>query len=234
MARELENRNTTLFVGRLANYKYFNMDEAILNAMQLFYKETGIPLSQHYSNNSTVDSKTKNATTLTIVISHCHENMTWIYSSTIFHLCKNFRTHIVIYEKCNEKSSVNMSFVDMVKGLTIEVYSLDNVGREGYAFLDFLLSKSSRFSDLNLFLQAGLHAKLETVVNQVIRMYRSVKKFAARENVGDNVKLSKHFHSFFPGHCYLTDRKIPPHWNGSCDMIRKITGGSCRVSTQCS
>jgi UDP-galactopyranose mutase len=24
------------FVGRLANYKYFNMDEAILNALELF------------------------------------------------------------------------------------------------------------------------------------------------------------------------------------------------------
>jgi len=31
------------FVGRLANYKYFNMDEAIKNALFLFEKDTGIP-----------------------------------------------------------------------------------------------------------------------------------------------------------------------------------------------
>jgi len=31
------------FVGRLANYKYFNMDESILNALQLFDKETSRP-----------------------------------------------------------------------------------------------------------------------------------------------------------------------------------------------
>jgi UDP-galactopyranose mutase len=31
------------FVGRLANYKYFNMDEAILNALELFDKDTGTP-----------------------------------------------------------------------------------------------------------------------------------------------------------------------------------------------
>uniref|UniRef100_A0A7S3L505 UDP-galactopyranose mutase C-terminal domain-containing protein n=1 Tax=Amphora coffeiformis TaxID=265554 RepID=A0A7S3L505_9STRA len=31
------------FVGRLANYKYFNMDEAIKNALELFEKDTGIP-----------------------------------------------------------------------------------------------------------------------------------------------------------------------------------------------
>ena len=96
--------------------------------------------------------------------------MTWIYSSTIFHLYKNFRTHLVIYEKCGEKSSVNMGFVDNVKEMTLEEFSMDNVGREGYAWLDFLLSKSSRFSDLNVFLQAGLHAKLETVVEEVIRL----------------------------------------------------------------
>merc|ERR1712157_702606 len=28
------------FVGRLANYKYFNMDEAILNALELFDRDT--------------------------------------------------------------------------------------------------------------------------------------------------------------------------------------------------
>merc|ERR1712238_190060 len=33
------------FVGRLANYKYFNMDQAILNALELFDEDTGV-LSQ--------------------------------------------------------------------------------------------------------------------------------------------------------------------------------------------
>ena len=28
------------FVGRLANYKYFNMDQAILNALEIFDKDT--------------------------------------------------------------------------------------------------------------------------------------------------------------------------------------------------
>ena len=28
------------FVGRLANYKYFNMDDAILNALELFDRDT--------------------------------------------------------------------------------------------------------------------------------------------------------------------------------------------------
>ena len=35
----LKEPNVT-FVGRLANYKYFNMDQAILNALELFEKDT--------------------------------------------------------------------------------------------------------------------------------------------------------------------------------------------------
>jgi UDP-galactopyranose mutase len=42
------------FVGRLANYKYFNMDEAIKNALELFEKDTGIP----YEAGETVLGKT--------------------------------------------------------------------------------------------------------------------------------------------------------------------------------
>jgi UDP-galactopyranose mutase len=33
---EDEEKNKIYFVGRLANYKYFNMDEAILNSLTFF------------------------------------------------------------------------------------------------------------------------------------------------------------------------------------------------------
>jgi UDP-galactopyranose mutase len=37
--RMAETENVT-FVGRLANYKYFNMDQAILNSLELHEKDT--------------------------------------------------------------------------------------------------------------------------------------------------------------------------------------------------
>jgi UDP-galactopyranose mutase len=43
-----KEKNVT-FVGRLANYKYFNMDEAILNALELFDKDTGIPETEQWT-----------------------------------------------------------------------------------------------------------------------------------------------------------------------------------------
>ena len=36
-----EKEADVTFVGRLANYKYFNMDQAIINALELFDKDTG-------------------------------------------------------------------------------------------------------------------------------------------------------------------------------------------------
>jgi UDP-galactopyranose mutase len=38
LAEKEEKENNVFFVGRLANYKYFNMDDAILNALELFEK----------------------------------------------------------------------------------------------------------------------------------------------------------------------------------------------------
>lgn len=38
LAEEAEAKGSVIFVGRLANYKYFSMDEAIVNALQLFGK----------------------------------------------------------------------------------------------------------------------------------------------------------------------------------------------------
>ena len=40
LAENEEKKNNVFFVGRLANYKYFNMDQAILNSLELFEKIT--------------------------------------------------------------------------------------------------------------------------------------------------------------------------------------------------
>ena len=42
---EAEKLSNVYFVGRLANYKYFNMDEAFKNALNLYHKLEGKKLS---------------------------------------------------------------------------------------------------------------------------------------------------------------------------------------------
>jgi len=44
LAAEQEAAGRVHFVGRLANYKYFNMDATIVNALEMFYNITGLPL----------------------------------------------------------------------------------------------------------------------------------------------------------------------------------------------
>jgi len=44
-----EKESNVTFVGRLANYKYFNMDQAILNALELFDKDSGVPEEEQWT-----------------------------------------------------------------------------------------------------------------------------------------------------------------------------------------
>lgn len=50
-----EKETNVTFVGRLANYKYFNMDQAILNALELFDKDSGVPEDQQWNDILAVD-----------------------------------------------------------------------------------------------------------------------------------------------------------------------------------
>lgn len=62
LADELEADGNILFVGRLANYKYFNMDQAIDNALGLFYKSfwTSLFVGEEFKKYKTsIESKMK-------------------------------------------------------------------------------------------------------------------------------------------------------------------------------
>ena len=47
LAEKEEKEHNIFFVGRLANYKYFNMDDAILNALELFDRLESTPKDYH-------------------------------------------------------------------------------------------------------------------------------------------------------------------------------------------
>lgn len=66
------------FVGRLANYKYFDMDTTILNALQLFDHEH----KKHY---------------LDIIINQCREDLSWL-ATWIDRLNPS---RVFVYQKCN-------------------------------------------------------------------------------------------------------------------------------------
>jgi len=52
-----EKEDGVSFAGRLANYKYFNMDDAILNALELFDEDTAAMFDKKTEENSVVESE---------------------------------------------------------------------------------------------------------------------------------------------------------------------------------
>ncbi len=52
------------FVGRLANYKYFNMDESILNALELFDRDNNRTYTPYTRPDPAIPSKRKKKTVL--------------------------------------------------------------------------------------------------------------------------------------------------------------------------
>lgn len=141
------------FVGRLANYKYFNMDQTILNALEMFDQTFHITNTSNIHNNRRKSQPSEPS--LAIVISVCRENLKWL-SKWISVLNPQ---NVFIYNKCNK----TISFSDE----RIEVVKLPNVGREAQSWLHHLLRTDITFSSQNLFLQGGAEVPLADVVHRL-------------------------------------------------------------------
>ena len=132
LCSRLENRSTkTVFVGRLANYKYFNMDDAVKNSLQVYWNETR---------------------RLHVIITKFKENISWIQK--LCFMLKNVRIAWFVYLKNRdediEKVQADVETLVFVKGCnTDSVTVIDhraNVGREGLAWAEYMLSYGSDFN----------------------------------------------------------------------------------------
>lgn len=151
--------NTT-FVGRLANYKYFNMDEAILNALRTFRRETR---------------------TAHIITAKFNENMDWL--SKICNGLEDIKTSWFIYLKNPDESvdSVLEHTKKLLQNLPCNVVNISvidhrtNVGREGLAWLDYLLSNNTKQGHVHAFLQGSIEAPIHTVVEYISKTIYSLE-----------------------------------------------------------
>ena len=216
LARDLKTENVH-FVGRLANYKYFNMDEAILNALTMFESMYNMYLSPLEIRKQPI-TKSKS---LTIVISHCRESLSWLINEGgIF---QKYATKVVIYDKCNTITDVKNIWNDLKNVDEMFQYTLPNVGREGHSWMDFILSKQSLFGDVNLFIQANPHFKKQLA-----------KKMKDFEN---EVARGKQYMPLLSGGCKTlensVDPKVYPHYldaNLSCLWVKRfIKTNTCKV-----
>lgn len=144
------------FVGRLANYKYFDMDQTIMNALELFDKDSDIFSAVHTDNDPKIgedifdsqfigyaksvinpfiplppslrnDSISK-IKKITIIVSHCDNSLEWVAD-----VCSDFKeiiNKVVVFTKCGKE------VVGAPTGAQIIV--LPNVGREGHTYAHWL------------------------------------------------------------------------------------------------
>ena len=229
---KFENRKGIYFIGRLAEFKYFEMDQAVENAIEEFrkiYKEFDLTFSDYeiYGNISLSNSlnifwRPKNKPSLSLIISRCRDSISWL--KRYAHLCFEREVTIYIYNKCEP-----VIIPDIIKfnvNCRVTVIELNNVGREGHSWLYHLLYKSLNFRDINIFLQGKPHYHRHRDVMRIISdMSDNLKSFTYEDYV--NIRksdLSEHFQSNGPVHCVFSGLNFNNHSNYFCQIYAELTG----------
>jgi UDP-galactopyranose mutase len=133
------------FVGRLANYRYFNMDEAIANALSVF-RSSVVPADVH------------------VVVSVYKENIDWLKR-----VCDGLKGRTVRWFIFN-KHDKDVKLFPWTKPQCItlgwHVANLPNVGREGHSWLTYI--QTGVFAPTNVFLQGNVEGSLLENIHAVL------------------------------------------------------------------
>lgn len=171
------------FLGRLASYKYFNMDQAIKNSLD-YYKE-------HFEN-----KKNK----ITIIISRYNEDVDWVNKIKENESIER----ILIFNK----GSSDIYFFDS----KIKVINVKNIGREGGTYLDYIIDNYDNYPENLIFTQADPFEHnekfLEFLKDDNIPLYYNkdflplTKQWKVSENIPPQ-KFVKHNNSYNIGNLEL-------------------------------
>ena len=127
--------NNVHFLGRLASYKYFNMDQAIKNSLDFF--------KTHFEKQQKI----------TVIVSRYNENTDWlniIIDNTIIE-------KIIIFNK--GKNDLNLNHEKM----TVQIH--ENKGREGGTYLDYIIDNYDNLPENLIFTQADPFEHNETFLD---------------------------------------------------------------------
>ena len=232
MAEDEEKSRNVSFVGRLASYKYFNMDDAILNAIQEFervYSSMNINMEPMYGGIGTYEAgklfrKTPNFS-VSFIISYCTENLTWL-TFVLKELCEKKDIHIFIYPRCNTVPKISSKLSKCKVSIANDVgYKMQH----SKAWVDHLFLKSCCFSDVNIFVRANTKVKIETITKILNEGINGVKDFKAKEQVQNDIRKTGHWMDLFPSQCSIRPdpmlcKKALPN-SDKCDRFSSSRSG---------
>ena len=221
LAKNLEEKKKVYFVGRLANYKYFNMDQAILNAIQLFKKMYNVKIPQIQTKQQNIKQKMS----LTIISNYCENDFSqFLKLKNVF---KKFDTKIILYTRCTMSQDELRTLKEELSPATLLGYSFVNsISNENtLSWLNFILSKQSLFSDFNLFLRPKVIISRSVLEENIDAFLESGQKPNTFDNIWETLETKNHF-MFFKSKTNCSD--VAENKNSStklikCSLIEKFT-----------
>lgn len=140
------------FVGRLANYKYFNMDEAVSNALSVF----------------NASAANMSLPVIHVVTSIFKEKDVMKWMTSLCNYLPGKRIRWFVFDK---GSAVAREDLSMVRGACISMGPIQhtnlpgNVGREGHSWLKYM--QAGVFGTINVFLQGNPEAEIDKVAAMI-------------------------------------------------------------------
>lgn len=185
------------FIGRLASYKYFNMDQAIKNSLDYYKKHF-----EQKKNKISLNYCKKNfEQKITLIISRYNEKLNWVNKIKDNDLIEK----IIIYNK-----GKNNIILDDPKIFIL--LSSNNIGREGGTYLDYIIENYGNFKENLIFTQADPFEHntkfLDFFKDENIPLYldKNILPLTKQWKVSENIppqKFVKHNNSYNIGNLEL-------------------------------
>jgi UDP-galactopyranose mutase len=172
------------FVGRLANYKYFNMDESILNALELFDRDNNRTFTSNTQSNTQSMADVHIVTNVHYAPSVSLQDSvaggekakkrvrdkkisTSEWTTTLCSMLPNVRIAWFVYDKSPVHAPMSPPSGGCVTTNVRNIH-LPNVGREGHSWLQYMLVPEN-IGPINVFLQGNPEVDLQAVANAVLK-----------------------------------------------------------------
>lgn len=157
------------FVGRLANYKYFNMDTTVENALQLFDKLESNAFSTYIRQTTKPPPPTLSSLSITVIITYFKEPLDWLIpffavlgQPTLTLFCYDHSGNPDALYHIAHRLSQQVYAQHNIR-VTVHLRAQVNMGREASAWLAFMLYEARYFTALHFFLQGHSHWDLSRI-----------------------------------------------------------------------
>ena len=230
LAESEESSKNVHFVGRLASFKYFNMDQAIQNAINEFkkiYEEEGVSFEDEkiYGKTTLKDmnrifNRAHNNPSLSIITTNCENGLDFLQQFT--NLCNTHDVSIYIYQRCGVSSDLSGEY----GACRVNQVKLPETTSVSQTWLFHMLYKSFGFKNINIFLPnpPEFH-RYQDVMAVIDRMQQNVKSFEPSDYIKiPREEMAEQFDTNASYICSLSQLNSKTYAKNMCEWYSLLTG----------